>query len=113
MVATTKHHDGFCTWPTKTTEYSIKNTPFRNGKGDVVRDFVEACKKHDMKIGFYLSPWDRHQERFGCYRDEKAYDEFYCEQLTELLTWYDANITYIWLDGAGSEGHRGELSGGR
>ncbi len=106
MIVTAKHHDGFCTWPTKTTEYSIKNTPFQDGRGDIVRDFVAACKKHDMKIGFYLSPWDRHQERFGCYRNEEAYDEFYCQQLTELLTWYDADVTYIWLDGAGSEGHQ-------
>jgi alpha-L-fucosidase len=58
-----------------------------------------------MKIGIYLSPWDRNQEQFGCYSDEKAYDEFYCQQLTELLTWYDAEYFEIWFDGAGSEGH--------
>ncbi len=105
LIITAKHHDGFCTWPTTTTEYCIRNTPFRNGKGDVVKEFIEACKKYNMKIGLYLSPWDRNQEKYGCYKDEKVYDEFYCQQLTELLTWYDTDIFEIWFDGAGSEGH--------
>ncbi len=106
MIATAKHHDGFCLWPTKTTEYCIRNTPFKEGKGDIIQEFITACKKHKMKIGIYLSPWDRNQERFGCYKDEDAYDEFYCQQLTELLTWYDVDIFEIWFDGAGSAGHR-------
>ncbi|MHA1112363.1 MAG: alpha-L-fucosidase [Promethearchaeota archaeon] len=105
MIVTAKHHDGFCNWPTNTTEYCVRNTPYKNGKGDVVREFIEACKKYDMKIGIYLSPWDRNQERFGCYKDEKAYDEYYCKQLTELLTRYDTDFFEIWFDGAGSEGH--------
>ena len=59
LILTAKHHDGFCLWPSQYTEHSVKNSPYKNGKGDIVKEFVEACKKHDMKIGLYLSPWDR------------------------------------------------------
>jgi alpha-L-fucosidase len=103
MVLTTKHHDGFCLWQTKTTDYSVKSSPWKNGKGDVVAEFVAACRKHGMKFGFYLSPWDRHEPK---YKDKDAYDSFYAAQLTELLTQY-ANkdeIFELWFDGAGSTG---------
>lgn len=103
MILTTKHHDGFCLWQTKTTDYCVRNSPWKNGKGDVVAEFVAACRKHDMKFGFYLSPWDRHEPK---YQDKDAYDIFYTAQLTELLTLYANHdeIFEIWFDGAGSAG---------
>ena len=101
MVATAKHHDGFCLWQTKTTDYGIASSPFREGKGDVIKEFLIACKEEGMHAGLYLSPWDRHEP---CYSDKKAYDDFYCAQLTELLTWYDTELFEIWFDGAGSVG---------
>lgn len=95
IIFTAKHHDGFCMWQTKTTEYSIKNSPYKNGKGDVVRELADNCKKHGMKFGIYLSPWDRNSEYYGT----DKYDDFYCAQLTELLTGY-GEIFCVWLDGA-------------
>lgn len=100
MVFTTKHHDGFCLWPTETTDYSVKSSPWKNGKGDVVGELCEACREMDMPMGLYLSPWDRHEP---CYADKEAYDKFYIRQLTELCTKY-GELFEIWLDGAGSEG---------
>jgi alpha-L-fucosidase len=100
-VLVAKHHDGFCLWPTKTTSYSIASTPYKGGKGDIVREFVDACKKSGIKVGIYNSPWDRHEP---CYPDENAYDDFYCAQLEELMTWYDTDIFEFWFDGAGSAG---------
>ncbi len=102
-ILVAKHHDGFCLWPTKTTTYSIANTPYKNGKGDIVREFVDACKKYGIKMGIYNSPWDRHEP---CYPDEKAYDDFYCNQMEELMTWYDTDIFEFWFDGAGSAGRK-------
>nr|MDO8113033.1 alpha-L-fucosidase [Candidatus Sigynarchaeota archaeon] len=103
MVLVCKHHDGFCNWQTKTTEYCIRNTPWKNGKGDVVAEFVAACRKYSMKFGFYLSPWDRHEP---AYKDKEAYDKFYAAQLTELVTQYakPSEIYELWFDGAGSTG---------
>ena len=95
IIFTAKHHDGFCLWQTKTTEYSIKNSPYKEGKGDVVKELSDACKKYAMKFGIYLSPWDRNCELYGT----KEYDDFYCEQLKELLTHY-GDIFCVWLDGA-------------
>ena len=95
IIFTAKHHDGFCMWQTKTTEYSVKNSPYKNGKGDVVKELSESCRKHGMKFGIYLSPWDRNSEYYGT----DKYDDFYCEQLTELLTGY-GEIFCVWLDGA-------------
>ncbi len=101
MVLTAKHHDGFCLWQTDTTGYSVKSSPWKGGKGDVVREFVDACKNAGMAHGLYLSPWDRHEP---CYKDKDAYDKFYEKQLTELCTWYDTEYTELWFDGAGSHG---------
>ncbi len=103
MVLTAKHHDGFCLWQTKYTEHSIKNSPYKNGKGDIVKEASEACKKHGLKFGFYLSPWDRNSRYYGT--DE--YNEYYKNQLTELLTNY-GEIFYVWFDGACGEGPNGK-----
>ncbi len=103
MVLTAKHHDGFCLWQTKYTEHSMKNSPYKNGKGDIVKEASEACKKHGLKFGFYLSPWDRNSKYYGT--DE--YNTYYKNQLTELLTNY-GEIFYVWFDGACGEGPNGK-----
>ena len=95
VILTCKHHDGFCLWPTKTTEHSIKNSPYKNGKGDVVREVSESCKKYGLKFGVYLFTWDRNAECYGT----PAYNDFYIAQLTELLTNY-GDIFMLWMDGA-------------
>lgn len=95
LVLTCKHHDGFCLWPTKTTEHCVRNSPYKNGKGDVVREAAESCRKYGLKFGVYLSPWDRNCPLYGT----EAYNDFYIEQLTELLTGYGEIFT-LWMDGA-------------
>ena len=102
-IITTKHHDGFCLWQTATTDYSVKNITWRNGKGDVVRELRDACEKYGIKFGVYLSPWDRNAE---CYGDSPAYNKFFIEQLTELLTNY-GEVHEVWFDGACAEGPNG------
>jgi len=101
VVLVAKHHDGFCLWPTSETAYSVKASPWRGGKGDLVREVADAAHKQGLKFGIYLSPWDRHEPR---YRNNAQYDDYYRKELTELMTRY-GEITELWLDGAGSEGH--------
>lgn len=103
MIYTAKHHDGFCTWPTESTEHNITKAPWKNGKGDVVREFADACAKYDFAFGTYLSPWDRNCAEYG----KPGYLDVYYKQIEELLTNYGP-IFEIWFDGAmGGDGYYG------
>ena len=105
LILTCKHHDGFCLWQSKYTEHCMKNSPYKEGKGDVVRELSEACKKYGLKFGVYLSPWDRNNPAYG---SGKAYDDYYVNQITELLTNY-GDIYTFWMDGACGEGPNGKV----
>lgn len=96
-ILTAKHHDGFCLWPSKYTEYSVKNSPYKDGKGDIVKEFTDACSEFGIKAGLYLSPWDRHEPTWGT--DE--YNDFYVNQIEEIFNNY-GKIWECWWDGAGS-----------
>lgn len=99
-VLVCKHHDGFANWPSKYTEYSVKNTPWKNGTGDVVKEFTDACREYGIKVGLYYSP-----AQFGSAKMEpKEYDDYFIHQISELLTNY-GTVDYLWFDGCGSEGH--------
>ncbi|NEW04768.1 alpha-L-fucosidase [Paenibacillus sp. SYP-B3998] len=102
FILTAKHHDGFCLWPTQTTDYSVRTTSWKEGRGDVVREAAEACRRENIGFGIYVSPWDRNA---ACYSDPQAYDDFYAAQLIELLTQYGP-LVEVWFDGAGSEGRQ-------
>ena len=96
IILTAKHHDGFCLWPTQFTEHSVKNSPYKDGRGDIVGELAAACREAGLKLGLYLSPWDRHEPTYG---DTASYNEFYKSQLREILSNY-GEISEVWFDGA-------------
>ena len=104
LILTAKHHDGFCLWPSQFTEHCVKNSPWRGGKGDVVREVVDALREKQIRVGLYLSPWDRNQPTYG---DSPKYNEHFRNQLRELLTHYGP-IDEVWFDGACGEGPNGK-----
>lgn len=103
IILTVKHHDGFCLWPSAYTEHSVKNSPWKNGHGDVIADLYEACQEYDLKLGLYLSPWDRNHKDYG----KPQYINYFHQQLEEILTNY-GDIFEVWFDGAnGGDGYYG------
>lgn len=104
VILTCKHHDGFCLWPSAHTDHSVASSPWRKGEGDLVKEVADSCAKYGLKFGVYLSPWDKHEPSYG---QGKAYDDYFVNQLEELLTNY-GDIFSVWFDGANGEGPNGK-----
>ncbi|MHB9033274.1 MAG: alpha-L-fucosidase [Anaerolineae bacterium] len=102
MVLVAKHHDGFANWPSRYTDFSVANTPWRSGQGDVVAEFIQACRRYGLKVGLYYSPAD---SASPVYHDPKAYDDYFINQISELLTPYGP-LDILWFDGCGSADHK-------
>ena len=100
IILTVKHHDGFCLWPSAYTEHDVANSSWKNGKGDVLKELSEACKEYGIKLGFYISPWDRNNPIYG--KDDQAYNTYFNNQLKEILTQYGP-IFEVWFDGANGD----------
>lgn len=104
FIFTAKHHDGFCLWPSRHTEHSVRHSPWRGGRGDLVREVADACRAAGLRLGIYLSPWDRHERTYG---DSPTYNAYFRAQLEELLTQYGP-VAEVWFDGACGEGPNGK-----